>query len=111
VGAENKIPFWEALWLEGKKPDDIALLILGIKTKKWIIKIPMDNNAWIEKIKMNEFCPLIMPLNTWTFGCYLLTFNFKSGWKMIFNGSSPQMDNTWQHQLTKRNFLEPHVLI
>jgi hypothetical protein len=25
-----------------------------MKTKKWIIKIAMDNNAWIEKIKMNE---------------------------------------------------------
>ena len=55
VGDGNLTSFWEAPWLEGQKPKDIAPQIFMLsKTKKWCIKKVMDDNAWISKITLNE---------------------------------------------------------
>ena len=51
MGNGGKTPFWEAPWLRGKKPKDIAPLIFAAsKRKKWVVRDALQNNAWVHKI-------------------------------------------------------------
>ena len=53
VGDGEKTPFWEAPWLQGQKPRNIAPLIFKISScKKVCVKKALHNNAWIGNIKM-----------------------------------------------------------
>ena len=55
VGDGNLTSFWEAPWLGGLKPRDIAPQIFAVsKTKKWCIKKALENNAWVHKITLDE---------------------------------------------------------
>ena len=51
VGDGKISSFWEAPWLDGKKPRDIApLSFLVANTKKWCVNKALENNNWIRKI-------------------------------------------------------------
>ena len=51
VGNGGKTPFWEAPWLRGKKPKDIAPLIFAAsKRKKWVVRDALRDNAWVRQI-------------------------------------------------------------
>lgn len=53
VGNGEKTPFWDAPWLHGDKPKDVAPLIFSISTRKrWNVKNALQDNAWIAKIDM-----------------------------------------------------------
>jgi hypothetical protein len=55
IGNGAKTPFWEAPWLDGAKPKDIALLIfMSSSRKRWNIKSAFHENGWIRKIKIEE---------------------------------------------------------
>ena len=55
VGNGKKTSFWDAPWVNGLKPRNIAPLIFKISSrKKWCIHDALLNNAWFHKIKMNE---------------------------------------------------------
>ena len=51
LGNGGKTPFWEAPWLGGKRPKDIAPLIFAAcKRKKWCMREAMRDKAWVHKI-------------------------------------------------------------
>lgn len=51
LGNGGKTPFWEAPWLQGKKPKEIAPLIFAAcKRKVWTVSQAMRDNAWAHKI-------------------------------------------------------------
>jgi hypothetical protein len=55
IGNGKKSPFWEAPWLGGLKPIEIAPLIYQIsKRKKWKVSQALNGNAWMHKITMDE---------------------------------------------------------
>jgi hypothetical protein len=55
IGDGAKTHFWEAPWLNGLKPKDIAPLIFDASSRKnWTIPQALLNNAWVRKIKMDE---------------------------------------------------------
>ena len=55
VGNGACTPFWDAPWVHGRKPKDIAPLIYGAATRKnWKIKEALLDNAWISKIKLSH---------------------------------------------------------
>jgi hypothetical protein len=44
-----------ALWLEGRKPKDITLLIFAtLKRKSWKVNKALEDNAWAQKINLDE---------------------------------------------------------
>ena len=48
-------PFWDAPWVNGAKPKDIAPLIsLAYKRKKWSVASALCENNWTAKIKLDE---------------------------------------------------------
>ena len=55
VGDGAKTHFWEAPWLDGHKPKDIApLIFLASSRKNWSIHQALLNEAWVQKIKLDE---------------------------------------------------------
>jgi hypothetical protein len=55
VGNGQRMPFWNALWLGGRKPKDISPLIYASsKEKKWKVHQGMNLNAWVGNISMDE---------------------------------------------------------
>jgi hypothetical protein len=55
VGSGHKTPFWEAPWLHGRKPKDLAPLIFAIsKRKSWKVNQAMKDNAWVGKFKLDD---------------------------------------------------------
>lgn len=55
VGDGAKTHFWEAPWLEGRKPMEIAPLIYASSSRKnWSIRQALSDDAWIHKIKLDE---------------------------------------------------------
>jgi hypothetical protein len=49
----EKTPFWEAPWLDGIRPIDIAPLVYNLSSRKnWCVKQALRNEGWIAKIKM-----------------------------------------------------------
>ena len=52
LGNGGKTPFWDAPWLGGKRPKDIAPLIFAAcKRKKWCVREAMRDKAWVHMIK------------------------------------------------------------
>ena len=55
VGNGARTPFWDAPWVHGRKPKDIAPLIYGAATRKnWKIREALLDNAWISKINLSH---------------------------------------------------------
>ncbi|XP_071685205.1 uncharacterized protein [Lolium perenne] len=53
LGNGKKTPFWQAPWLQGRKPIDIAPLIFGSsKRKNWKVAQALHNDAWVSKIDL-----------------------------------------------------------
>jgi hypothetical protein len=51
LGNGRKTSFWNALWLEGKMPKDIAPKIIELcKRKKWTVAQALHDNEWITKL-------------------------------------------------------------
>ncbi|KAK1609538.1 hypothetical protein QYE76_033211 [Lolium multiflorum] len=57
LGNGKKTSFWEARWLTGRKPKDIAPLIFDAsKRKRWNVNLALNGNAWVNMIKLdNDF--------------------------------------------------------
>ena len=54
VGNGEWTPFWDAPWLIGKKPIDVAPLIYKIsKRKSWKVSGALHDDAWIKAIDMH----------------------------------------------------------
>jgi hypothetical protein len=54
LGNGLKAPFWEAPWLQGRKPKEIAPLIFAISGRKtWKVAQAMKDNAWVGMIKLD----------------------------------------------------------
>jgi hypothetical protein len=74
LGNGNKTPFWQAPWLHGRRPIDVAPLIFEIsKRKNWVVSKALHDNSWVEKIDLeksftihhfNQFLELWMLLST-----------------------------------------------
>jgi hypothetical protein len=55
IGDGRKTPFWEAPWLDGSKPIDLAPLIFASsKRKAWNVKKALEDNAWVRMINLDE---------------------------------------------------------
>jgi hypothetical protein len=55
VGNGRKTPFWEAPWLDGRKPKGIAPLIFASsKRKSWNVNKVLEDNAWVRMINLDE---------------------------------------------------------
>lgn len=55
VGNGARTPFWDAPWVQGRKPKDIAPLIYDATVRKnWKIREALLDNAWISKIKLSN---------------------------------------------------------
>jgi hypothetical protein len=55
VGNGKKTPFWEAPWLGGRKPKDIAPLIFDTsRRKRWNVNQALNANAWVSNIKLGD---------------------------------------------------------
>jgi hypothetical protein len=55
VGNGKKTPFWQAPWLGGRKPIDIAPLIFASsKRKNWKVAQALNGNAWISKVDLEK---------------------------------------------------------
>lgn len=53
IGNGAKTPFWDAPWVHGQKPKDIAPFIHEASTRKnWKVKEALNEGAWISIIKM-----------------------------------------------------------
>jgi hypothetical protein len=51
LGNGRKTPFWNALWLEGKTPKDIAPKIYELcKKKNWKVSQALQDDEWIRKL-------------------------------------------------------------
>ena len=54
IGNGERMPFWDAPWLSGKKPIDVAPLIYKIsKRKSWKVSRALHDDAWIKAIDMH----------------------------------------------------------
>jgi hypothetical protein len=54
LGNGKKTPFWQAPWLHGRKPIDVAPLIYAVsKRKNWKVSHAMNGEAWISKITLD----------------------------------------------------------
>jgi hypothetical protein len=119
IGTGKKALFWEATWLEGMRPKDIAPLIFDrSKRRKCTVHKAMENDFWVAQINTHDglsvehiaqFYTLWEMLSnvhldmdamdkiTWKFtndGCY----SAKSAYKMQFSGLhiSPMPSLVWK---------------
>jgi hypothetical protein len=55
VGNGKKTPFWQAPWLGGRKPIDIAPLIFASsKRKNWKVAQALNGNTWVSKVDLEQ---------------------------------------------------------
>jgi hypothetical protein len=55
IGNGKKVQFWEAPWLDGRRPKDIAPLIFkDSKRRKCTVSKAMENNSWVSQINMQD---------------------------------------------------------
>jgi hypothetical protein len=55
LGNGNKTPFWQAPWLHGRRPIDVAPLIFEIsKRKNWVVAKALHGNSWVAKIDLEK---------------------------------------------------------
>jgi hypothetical protein len=55
IGNGKRALFWEASWLQGKRPKDIAPLIFDIsKKRKCSVRKAMENEFWVSQINMQD---------------------------------------------------------
>jgi hypothetical protein len=51
----EKTPFWNAPWLDGRKPKDIAPLIFeSSKRKYWPVCQALVDDAWIRRVNLEQ---------------------------------------------------------
>lgn len=54
IGNGARTPFWDAPWVQGRKPRDIAPLIFEASQRKnWKIKDALKDDAWVAKIRIS----------------------------------------------------------
>jgi hypothetical protein len=55
LGNGNKTPFWQAPWLHGRRPIDVAPLIFEIsKRKNWVVSKALHDNSYVTKIDLEK---------------------------------------------------------
>jgi hypothetical protein len=69
-GNGKKTPFWQAPWLDGRKPIDIAPLIFeASKRKNWKVAQALHENSWVRKIDLGgtfTMKHLVQLIDLWT---------------------------------------------
>ena len=93
VGDGAKTHFWEAPWLHGRKPKEIAPLIFCASLRKnWTINQALLNNVWVRKIKMDEGFTMQHVLEFFDLWTELQSFTFDAStedsivWNLTPNG-------------------------
>ena len=55
VGNGARTPFWDAPWVNDRKPRDIAPLIYEASTRKnWKVREALSNDAWVSRIRIPD---------------------------------------------------------
>jgi hypothetical protein len=106
IGNGKITPVWNSPWLNGRKAKYIAPLIHEASSrKKWKINQALHNNAWVSKIKMDTNLTVPHIHHTSGFGYNSMEFTFMKTHRSPSHGTSRQMVNTPQLQLTMHIFL------
>jgi hypothetical protein len=93
IGNGRKTPFWQAPWLDWRKPIEIVLLIFAIsKRKNWKVCNAMKEDAWVAKVELGDVYSLEHISQFVRLWCLLLEVQLddatdaKITWKLMENG-------------------------
>jgi hypothetical protein len=55
TGDEKRALFWEASWIDGLRPKDVAPLVSDIsKKRKMLVRIALEDDLWISQINIHN---------------------------------------------------------